>query len=78
MLRSSLYDEQLSAAWQIMTVVHILKSVVVSVVTFILPRGLYYLQCAVLFYRVSIKSFPDYKQLLQENYVEYKHFFTIT
>jgi len=31
-------------------------------------------------YRVSIKSFPDYKHLLQENYVEYKHifFFTIT
>jgi len=26
-----------------------------------------------LFYRVSIKSFPDYKHLLQENYVEYKH-----
>ena len=26
-------------------------------------------------YRVSIKSFPDYKQLLQENYVEYKHIF---
>ena len=26
-------------------------------------------------YRVSIKSFPDYKHLLQENYVEYKHFF---
>jgi len=25
------------------------------------------------FYRVSIKSFPDYKHLLQENYVEYKH-----
>ena len=24
-------------------------------------------------YRVSIKSFPDYKYLLQENYVEYKH-----
>jgi len=24
-------------------------------------------------YRVSIKSFPDYKHLLQENYVEYKH-----
>jgi len=23
-------------------------------------------------YRVSIKSFPDYKNLLQENYVEYK------
>jgi len=22
---------------------------------------------------VSIKSFPDYKHLLQENYVEYKH-----
>jgi hypothetical protein len=29
------------------------------------------------FYRVSIKSFTDYKNLLQENYVEYKHFFTI-
>jgi len=28
---------------------------------------------------VSIKSFSDYKYLLQENYVEYKHiFFTIT
>jgi hypothetical protein len=28
---------------------------------------------------VSIKSFPDYKHLLQENYVEYKHiFFTFT
>ena len=26
-------------------------------------------------YRVSIKSFPDYKHLLQENYVEYKHNF---
>ena len=24
---------------------------------------------------MSIKSFPDYKQLLQENYVEYKTFF---
>ena len=30
-------------------------------------------------YRVSIKSFSDYRHLLQENYVEYKHiFFTIT
>jgi hypothetical protein len=30
-------------------------------------------------YRVSIKSFPDYKHLLQENYVEYKtYLFTIT
>jgi len=28
-------------------------------------------------YRVSIKSFPAYKHLLQENYVEYKHIFTI-
>jgi hypothetical protein len=28
---------------------------------------------------VSIKSFPHYKHLLQENYVEYKYiFFTIT
>jgi len=26
-------------------------------------------------YRVSINSFPDYKDLLQENYVEYKYFF---
>ena len=26
-------------------------------------------------YRVSIKSFSDYKHLLQENYVEYKHIF---
>jgi len=26
-----------------------------------------------LIYRVSIKSFPDYKHLLQENHVEYKH-----
>ena len=24
-------------------------------------------------YRVSIKSIPDYKHLLQENYVEYKY-----
>jgi hypothetical protein len=29
-------------------------------------------------YRVSIKSFPDYKHLLQENYVEYKLFFNVT
>jgi hypothetical protein len=26
-------------------------------------------------YRVSIKSFPDYKHLLQENYAEYKYVF---
>jgi hypothetical protein len=26
-------------------------------------------------YRVSMKSFPDYKHLLQENYVEYKTIF---
>ena len=26
-------------------------------------------------YRVSLKSFPDYKDLLQENNVEYKHIF---
>jgi hypothetical protein len=30
------------------------------------------LHCALRLYRVSIKSFPDYKHLLQENYVEYK------
>jgi len=29
----------------------------------------------VLIYRVSINSFPDYKHLLQENYVEYRHNF---
>jgi len=29
----------------------------------------------VFIYRVGIKSFPDYKYLLQENYVEYKLFF---
>jgi hypothetical protein len=28
-------------------------------------------------YRVSIKSFPNYKHLLQENYVEYKHIFVL-
>jgi len=28
-------------------------------------------------YRVSIKSFPDYKHLLQENYVEYKQIFLL-
>jgi len=27
------------------------------------------------FYRVSRKSFPDYKYLLQKNYMEYKHIF---
>ena len=27
-------------------------------------------------YRVSIKSFPGYKHLSQENYVKYKHFFS--
>jgi len=27
------------------------------------------------FNRVSIKSFSDYKHLLQESYVEYKHIF---
>jgi len=26
-------------------------------------------------YRVSINSFPDYKHLLQENYVEYKYIY---
>jgi len=31
-------------------------------------------------YRVSVKSFPDYKHLLQEHYVEYKqeHMFKCT
>jgi len=33
------------------------------------------LRSVVLMYRVSIKSFPDYKHLLQENYVEYKHIY---
>ena len=31
-----------------------------------------------MYIRVSIKSFPDYKHLLQENYVKYIFFFTIT
>jgi len=26
-------------------------------------------------YRVSIKSFPNYRHLLQENYVEYKYIY---
>jgi len=30
------------------------------------------LTCRVVMYRVSINSFPDYKHLVQENYVEYK------
>jgi len=29
----------------------------------------------IIIYRVIIKSFPDYKHLLQKNYVEYKHIF---
>jgi len=29
----------------------------------------------ILKYRVSVKSSPDYKHLLKENYVEYKHIF---
>jgi len=29
----------------------------------------------ILIHRVSIKSFPDYKHLLQENYMEYKYIF---
>jgi hypothetical protein len=29
-------------------------------------------------HRVSIKSFPDYKYILQENYVEYKYIFFLT
>jgi len=36
---------------------------------------LLYTDVIVPLYRVSIKSFPDYKHLLQENYVEYKHIF---
>ena len=28
-------------------------------------------------YRVGMKSFAAYKHLLQENYVEHKHFFNI-
>jgi hypothetical protein len=33
------------------------------------------LQTSAMIYRVYIKSFPDYKHLLQENYVDYKHIF---
>jgi len=32
-----------------------------------------YVSKMILYYRVSTKSFPDYKHLIQENYVEYKH-----
>jgi hypothetical protein len=28
-------------------------------------------------YRVSLKSLPEYKHLLQENYMEYKYFFNM-
>jgi len=31
------------------------------------------IDAAKVLYMVSIKSFPDYKHFLQENYVEYKH-----
>ena len=31
----------------------------------------------IILYRVIIKSFPDYKHLLQENYVEYKYIFLL-
>jgi len=34
-----------------------------------------FINISIRIYRVSINSFPDYKHLLQENYVEYKHFF---
>ena len=37
------------------------------------PR--YHAQISYIIYSVSIKSFPNYKHLLQENYVEYKHIF---
>jgi hypothetical protein len=39
------------------------------------PQINVYVKKKVEIYRVSIKSFPDYKLLLQENYVEYKHIF---
>jgi hypothetical protein len=47
----------------------------VSLVTTLLRELRGTLQYFVKIYRVSIKSFPDYRHLLQENYVEYKHFF---
>jgi len=34
-----------------------------------------YIRVSINMYRVSINSFPDYKDLLQENYVEYKNKF---
>ena len=37
------------------------------------PHSSCFLCCSM--YRVSINSFPDYKHLLQENYVEYKRNF---
>jgi hypothetical protein len=55
----------------------ILNNVALSVYTFFL-RLLKLVICWIITeeyikYRVSVKSFPDYKHLLQENYVEYKH-----
>jgi len=35
-------------------------------------RTVGWMNCNDVIYRVSIKSFPDYKHLLQENYVEYR------
>jgi len=37
--------------------------------------AIYEISVFVSIYRVSIKSFPDYKHLLQEKYLEYKHIF---
>jgi len=42
--------------------------------TFLLGHPVY-IYIYIYIHRVSIKSFPDYKHLLQENYVEYKHIF---
>jgi hypothetical protein len=42
---------------------------------YLVLRKLRFFGVIVQIYRVSIKSFPDYKHLLRENYVEYKLFF---
>jgi hypothetical protein len=54
--------------------------IIINQYIYLVLRKLRFFGIIVQIYRVSIKSFPDYKHLLQENRMEYKHifFFTIT
>ena len=49
--------------------------IVVSLTLFYIILSSFLTRLSGSFYRVSIKSFPDYKHLLHENYLEYKHIF---